>query len=608
MSNIGLLAVAADRVGTNTGGRTAGIDGQTRKHIDLELLSKLAGELTANRYRPKPVRRVYIPKGPTGKDRRALGIPTIRDRIVQAAAARVLEALYEPSFCKSSFGFRPERSTIHALRHVAQAYQAGATWTIEGDLVKCFDSIPHGVILTCLRKRIKDERFLALIASMLRAGVIEDGSFERTYSGTPQGGLASPILSNIVLHEFDCWMEDHWHANPPPLTAQQQQARVPTEYARHKRNLVRWRAQLTGRIPLGRQTPEGLRDKIQVALAARKRLPSVHPRHLISYSRYADDYVVVLCQHSKAEAQALKTAMATWLEQNLGLSQHPQKTRITHWDTRLRFLGYDVRGRRNLNGTRWLRLSIPPEKERILKAKVQRLCGYTQIPELDLFSSVNALLRGWANYYRYANNASRRFDYLTGVVYWLTAHYLGRKHRCSIKQLMRTHYGKDPKTGRKALYTNESRSKNRLFVWNRPPRRLSLLGTLVPVKDIQPLPLTSWAGGRSYARREALLADADGCCQHCGRKFDRLIVHHPHRLRRVTKPARGPAPVIASGEEQRVKLLCPECHRQHHPEGWRGAKTTATTRRQHDTGEPGAATSCPPGSEGAGRKRAPAMT
>lgn len=136
------------------------------------------------------------------------------------------------------------------------------------------------------------------------------------------------------------------------------------------------------------------------------------------------------------------------------------------------------------------------------------------------------------------------------MVYWLTAHYLGRKHRCSIRQLMRHHYGKDPKTGKKALYTSNGRSQQRVFIWNKPPRKLSLLGTLVPVKDTQPLPLTSWAGGRSYERREALLADADGCCQHCGRESERLIVHHPHRLRRVTKPAEGPAPTIASGEEQ----------------------------------------------------------
>lgn len=176
--------------------------------------------------------------------------------------------------------------------------------------------------------------------------------------------------------------------------------------------------------------------------------------------------------------------------------------------------------------------------------------GTRRYQSLTCFTSVNALLRGWTNYFRYANNAPQRFEYLTGMVYWLTAHYLGRKHRCSIRQLMRHHYGKDPKTGKKALYTSNGRSQQRVFIWNKPPRKLSLLGTLVPVKDTQPLPLTSWAGGRSYERREALLADADGCCQHCGRESERLIVHHPHRLRRVTKPAEGPAPTIASGEEQ----------------------------------------------------------
>jgi RNA-directed DNA polymerase len=366
-----VLAVAAERVRQNTGGQTAGIDGQTRKQINGELLTQLANELTHNRYRPQAVRRTYIPKGKTG--RRALGIPTIRDRIVQAAVAQVLEGIYEPIFRNCSYGFRPKRNTLQALRHVAQAYRAGATWVIEGDLVKCFDSIPHGVILNSLRKRIKDERFIDLIRQLLEAGVIEEGSLVPTYSGTPQGGLASPILSNIVLHEFDGWLEDHWKANPPALTAKEQNARVNPQWMRHKRNLVRWRAQLAGRIPMGRQTPEGLRTKIKQALVARSRIPSVRPRRMLSYCRFADDYVVVLCQHSKAEAQHLKEAMATWLREHLGLTQHPEKSHITHWSTRFGFLGYDLRGQRNANGTRWLRLSIPPEKERALKAKVKRL-------------------------------------------------------------------------------------------------------------------------------------------------------------------------------------------------------------------------------------------
>ena len=129
------------------------------------------------------------------------------------------------------------------------AYQAGATWTIEGDLEKCFDRLPHGVILTCLRKRIKDERFIDLIRKMLQAGVIEKGRYQHTYSGTPQGGLASPIISNIVLHEFDVWMEQRWKANPPPQTRQECRARSNPEYNHYTSNLQRWRRQLHGRIP-----------------------------------------------------------------------------------------------------------------------------------------------------------------------------------------------------------------------------------------------------------------------------------------------------------------------------------------------------------------------
>jgi group II intron reverse transcriptase/maturase len=528
------------------------------------MLSQLAEELASHRYQPQAVRRVYIPKGKSG--RRALGIPSIRDRIVPAAVAEVLAAIYEPIFRDCSYGFRPKRDTIHALRQVARAYQAGATWVIEGDLVKCFDSIPHGVIVQCLRKRIKDERFIELVHQMLKAGVMEEGNFLPTYSGTPQGGLVSPILSNIVLHEFDCWLEDHWQANPPPLTAKEQNARANPEYARPKRNLVRWRAQLHGRVPIGRQTPEGLRVKIKHALAVRERLPSVRSRRVISYCRYADDYVVVLCQHSKAEAAHLKSEMATWLKEKLGLTQHPEKPHLTHWDKRFRFLGYDLRGRRNLNDRRWLRLSIPPEKERDLKQKVKCLCGYTQIPELDLFTGVNALMRGWTNYFRYANNATKRFGYLTGVVFWLVAHCLGRKHRRSIKKVMQTAYGVDPANGKRALYTDKG--GKRVFLWNKPPQRRSVFSKKVGAKDIQPLPIAGWSDGHSYEQRMEVRNRSEQQCEHCGQLSPKLIVHHPNRLGKLSKRKEGPANVIASGQEQEVKLLCADCHKQHHPNGW----------------------------------------
>ena len=209
------LEMVWGKVQTNRGSRTPGIDGQTREDIEESIFQSLAHLLATRQYRPQPVRRTYIPKKGKPGQRRGLGIPTLQDRIVQAAVAWVLEALHEPVFRSCSYGFRPGRSTIHALRHAAQAYRSGVSWIVEGDLEKCFDSLPHAVILTCLRKRIKDERFIDLIRQMLQAGVMEDGRYGRTYSGAPQGGLCSPILMNIVLHEFDIWMEETWNANAP---------------------------------------------------------------------------------------------------------------------------------------------------------------------------------------------------------------------------------------------------------------------------------------------------------------------------------------------------------------------------------------------------------
>lgn len=207
------LMLAKDRIARNKGANTPGVDGQVMDDITPEIISQLSQELTSQTYQPQPVQRRYIPKRQNNQ-LRPLGLPAARDKIVQSGIAFILEALYEPLFRKCSHGFRPGRSPITALRQISSAYRAGATCIIEGDISNCFGNLPHAVILNCLRKRIRDERFIDLVRKMLQAGVMENGHLTPTYSGAPQGGICSPILSNVVLHELDGWLEDTVGANP----------------------------------------------------------------------------------------------------------------------------------------------------------------------------------------------------------------------------------------------------------------------------------------------------------------------------------------------------------------------------------------------------------
>ena len=562
------LMLARQRIARNKGANTPGVDGQVMDDITPEEIVRLSQELAAGTYQTESVRRQYIPKRKGGF--RPLGIPTSRDKVVQAAAAMILEALYEPLFRRSSHGFRPGRSPITALRQVSSAYRAGATWIIEGDIQDCFGSIPHNVILNCLRKRIKDERFIDLVRKLLQAGVMEKGRYSPTYSGTPQGGVVSPILSNVVLHEFDCWMEDRWAANPSPETPREQNARSNPEYMRLHRRITAVRRFLDGKRPTPRgTTPEELRTELREKLRLRRLQPRFLPRHVVYYVRYADDFVAVLCNTSKEEARQLKDAMAEWLRKSLGLTLHPDKTLITHWSTPLRFLGYQLEGRANPNGTRWLHLSVPKAAVRTVVAKIKRATAYSEAPAYDVFRSVNVVARGWMNYYRYAHNNNAIGGKLSLVIYWRTAHYLGKKYRCSIAQVMRKHYGCDPKTGCRALFVYKPgqtpTSESRYFIWHKTPRRLTFSASAVrSVQDQQAYVDTGWARGRSLHKRLETRATADDTCQGCGAAGVPLFVHHPNRLRKAKRVKRGWGHVARSGMEQQTQLLCRSCHLNHH--------------------------------------------
>ncbi|MFT6571148.1 MAG: RNA-directed DNA polymerase, partial [Sphingomonas echinoides] len=188
------------KIVSNRGAMTPGVDGETFADFGPEDLDPLIASVVAGAYKPKPVRRVFIPKG-KGK-RRPLGIPTRDDRLVQEVARQLLERIYEPVFSNASHGFRPRRSCHTALEHV-KAVWTGVKWLVDVDVAGFFENIDHDVLLKLLRKRIDDEKFVGLIGDMLKAGVMEGRTHNPTYSGTPQGGIVSPILANIYLHELD---------------------------------------------------------------------------------------------------------------------------------------------------------------------------------------------------------------------------------------------------------------------------------------------------------------------------------------------------------------------------------------------------------------------
>lgn len=553
------LSQAWQDIRGNQGSRTAGVDGETRDNVDNLTLVKLREALQAGTYQPKPLRRVYIPKK-NGK-LRPLGIPTIQDRLVQRAVAMVLEALYEPIFLPCSHGFRPKRSAISALRSVAYAYKAGTTWIVEGDIKSCFDAIPHRVILETLRKRIRDERFLALVAKFLKSGVMEEGQFRNTYSGTPQGGIVSPLLANVVLHEFDVWMTKRWAANPPQESNADYRQRQTTEYRQQTRRIKYLREMLKHGEPFPKQrTAVEVKAELKRLEQARKQTRPSQSRRSFRYARYADDFVVMLTAATRTEAEQFKAEMAIWLQETLGLTLSEEKTLVTHVSDPLRFLGYDVQGIRNPNGTYWARLSIPVEKVREVTAKLEQATRYRPAPELDVFTNVNALARGWSEYFRYAYDAKHTFSRLTGIAFWLTANYLARKHNLSIGQVAKRYYWRDLQTGKKALAILKPDGK-RYFLWNKYPSRLSILLPGGTVNDRPPHIITAWADGHSLERKAQLVVAANGRCEGCGAENVPLIAHHPNRLRNT---GRGSKPRAASGYEQNAKLLCAVCHQAHH--------------------------------------------
>ena len=329
--------IAYKNLYSNNGAATKGTDNDTADSFGKKYVERIINDISKGTYEPKPVRRTYRLKK-NGKQR-PLGIPSFRDKLVQDVIRMYLEAIYEPVFSDRSHGFRPNRSCHTALQQVTKGFN-GIKWFIEGDIKGCFDNIDHAVLLSLLSEKIKDSRFVNLIGKFLKAGYMEDWKYNATYSGTPQGGILSPILANIYLHELDKKVEELKKKFDMPAE------RKNTVVYELQRNEI---GKISRKISKTTDTAERtvLIKRIKVLQNELRHLPAKDPSDKkLVYVRYADDFLIGI-NGTKEECQKIKACLKEFLAERLKLELSDEKTKITHISNSARFLGYDVRVRRS---------------------------------------------------------------------------------------------------------------------------------------------------------------------------------------------------------------------------------------------------------------------
>lgn len=373
------LVVAWERVRGNRGARSAGVDGVTPRSIVFgasDLLAGLRDDLKARTFEPLPVRERMIPK--TGGKLRRLGIPTARDRVVQAALKLVLEPIFEADFRPCSHGFRPGRRAQDAIAEIHHLTSVRYEWVLEGDIKACFDEIDHTALMDRVRNRIGDKRVAGLVKAFLKAGVLsEDGINRDTDTGTPQGGILSPLLANIALSVLD----DHF--------------------------VEAWQSEMATPIDRKRRRSRG------------------QPNYRLV--RYADDFVVVI-HGDRADAEQLRDEVAAVLVP-MGLRLSETKTTIVHIDEGFDFLGFRIQRHRK-RGTAKHFVYTYPSKASLAKvmATVKALCRQGRNEPLsELLRRLNPVLRGWTNYFRHGVSKAT-FGYLRAYTWARVVNWLRRKH------------------------------------------------------------------------------------------------------------------------------------------------------------------------------------
>jgi group II intron reverse transcriptase/maturase len=547
-----LYLLAYGRLYSNQGAMTPGVDGQTVDGMSQAKIGRIIDALRHERYRFRPVKRVYIPKK-NGK-RRPLGLPSWTDKLVSEVVRLLLEAYYEPQFSDQSHGFRPGRGCHTALNDVVTAW-TGTTWFIESDIAACFDRLDHSVMLGILGEKIHDNRFIRLLRNMLQAGYLEDWEWNATLSGAPQGGVASPILSNIYLDRLDTFVDT---------------VLIP-QYTRGKCRRSN-PAYVEVRNAHKRARYRGDRAAARVLRKRQRSLPSGDPLdpdfRRLHYIRYADDQLLGFTG-PKAEAEQIKQRLTTFLRDTLKLELSQEKTLITHARTgTARFLGYHVtvqhaNHRRAINGAVGLR--VPPD---VIKAKCApyRKLGKPEVRSRLVNEDDHAIVetyaaeyRGLVNYYLLAGDVSRlnRVHWVmeTSLLKTLACKYHSTvsKMAARYKATIDTPHG--PRTCLRATVARTGRKPLTAVFGGIPLKRQrkAVLTDRKPTPDIV------------IRRTELIQRLQTGRCETCQRTGE-VEVHHVGKLAHLGKPGTPQPPwaQLMTRKRRKTLVVCAACHTHIH--------------------------------------------
>ena len=557
--------VAYKNLYANSGAATKGVNEDTADGFSEAKIDSIIKALADETYQPMPVRRTYIQKKNNRKKLRPLGIPTFTDKLVQEVLRMILEAVYEPIFLDVSHGFRPKRSCHTALKQLRREFN-GTRWFVEGDIKGCFDNINHAVLVGLLSNKIKDARITKLIYKFLKAGYLENWQYHKTYSGTPQGGIISPLLANIYLHELDKFVMKLKSEFDTPGVGQ-----ITPEYRELHNEIKRLSHRLT------KVTGEEREMALAEYKPKRQKLMTIpctaQTDKKLKYVRYADDFLIAV-KGNREDCQWIKSKLAEFIGDTLKMELSEDKTLITHSSKCARFLGYDVRVRRSgkikrggpghvkmrtLNGGVELLVplndkirpfvftkgvAIQKEDGSMFPVHRKYLVGLT---DLEIVSVYNAELRGICNYYGMASNFCK-LHYFAYLMEYSCLKTLASKHKTSLSKTIDKFNDGTGKWG--VPYETKLGNKRRYFANYADCKGKGSATDYISNAAV----VYGYAVNTLENRLKAKV------CELCGTtESDHYEVHHINKLKNLKGKERWEIAMIA--KHRKTLVVCRDCHR-----------------------------------------------